>query len=273
VTGGSGGLGEAIASALSDNGWTVFAASRSGRINSPKPGVHPIKLDVTDELAIVSALETMIAQTGRLDAVIANAGINVSAPFEELPPHRAREIMETNFWGVANVARAALPYMRAQRSGTILAVGSLAGLVSPPGEALYAASKHALEGFLEALRYEVHEFGIRILLAEPGFIRTRLAESESVPPSIPDYSRMRAALAAHWHTNIADGMPAEKAAAALVEMIENPPALRRRIGKDALWIPRLKQMLPARLFFSIVQKKFGINRSHGAQRVMQSPPI
>lgn len=258
VTGGSSGLGAAIVLELAEHGWTVYAASRSGRNSSTLNTVRPIVLDVTDEQKVGETITAIVKDTGRLDAVIANAGINASAPFEELPSIRARQIVETNFWGVANVTRAALPHMRARRSGAILAIGSLAGFVAPPGEALYAASKHALEGFFEALQYEVHEFGIRILLAEPGFIRTALAESEPISPSIPEYSRTREALVAHWRENLRNGMPAAKAALAVVEMIENPPTLRRRIGNDAVWIPRLKRALPARLFFSIVRGMFGL---------------
>jgi short-subunit dehydrogenase len=111
--------------------------------------------------------------------LVNNAGINISGVFEELSAAQGRAIVDTNFHGVADTIRAFLPAMRERRPGTLLTIGSLAGLLAPPGEAFYAASKHALEGLHEALQHELHRFGIRVCLAEPGFIRTDLARSVS----------------------------------------------------------------------------------------------
>ena len=117
--------------------------------------------------------------------------------------------MDTNFYGVTGMIRAFLPEMRKRRSGTIPTIGSLAGLMAPSGEAFYAASKHALEGFLEALQYEVAPFGVRVCLAEPGFIATNLASAPAeTDGTIPDYDAVRQALKAKWEASISAEMKA-----------------------------------------------------------------
>lgn len=257
VTGGSAGLGAEIARSLSASGWCVWAGSR--RAVSPGKGVNGIALDVTDPASIRESVGAIIKQVGQLDAVICNAGINVSAPAEELPGSRARAIVDTNLWGTIDTVRAVLPALRESR-GSIVAIGSLAGVVSPPGEAYYAASKHGLRGFLESLRYEVARQGVRVTLVEPGFIQTDLAKgAEPDWPLMPEYDRLRAQLAHHWHEAIAGGMPPRKVARHVLTLVrdKNPP-LRTRIGADALLVPFLKAVLPAKLFFRIAGRKFGI---------------
>jgi NAD(P)-dependent dehydrogenase (short-subunit alcohol dehydrogenase family) len=151
VTGASAGLGAAMARALARKGWHVFAASRSAG-SDPGRGlvdghVEPLGMDVTQETSISTGLVRVSERGLVLDLLINNAGINVSGVVEEMPREQGRAIMDTNFYGVVDTIRAVLPHMRKRRRGTILTIGSLAGLVAPPGEAYYAASKHALEGF------------------------------------------------------------------------------------------------------------------------------
>ena len=129
VTGGSSGLGAEIAVQLARRGWTTYAASRRGTRTGNAENLHALILDVTDETAVDRAVERIVAEHGHLDAVVANAGVNASAPFEEVPAQLARALMETNFWGAVNAARAALPVMRRQRYGVFCTIGSLGGLV------------------------------------------------------------------------------------------------------------------------------------------------
>jgi short-subunit dehydrogenase len=148
--------------------------------------------------------------------------------------------------------------------GSILAVGSLAGIVAPPGEAYYAASKHGLRGFLESLRYEVGPQGVRVALVEPGFIRTDLAmnNAETQWTQMPEYDGLRAQLARHWQQAIAGGMLPEAVSRRIVDLIgQRDPPFRTRIGTTAIWVPRLKAVLPERIFFCIVARVFGIGTS------------
>lgn len=136
----------------------------------------------------------------------------------------------------------------------------LAGIVAPPGEAYYAASKHGVRGFLESLQYEVSGFGIRVHLAEPGFIRTDLAAKQAPPDLVePEYDALRRQLAGHWKHSIESGMRASDAARRIVDIVEKPGApFRTRMGRDAVWIPRLKMLLPNSIFFALTRRWFGI---------------
>jgi len=159
------------------------------------------------------------------------AGINVNGVFEELSGAQTRAIIDTNFHGVADLLHGFLPAMRERRSGTVLTIGSLAGLLAPPGEAVYAASKHALEGLHESLHHELHRFGIRVCLAEPGFIAIDLARAATSPSlCIADCETLRLALHEHCTTSIAKGMPAERAARETLDWALQGRGLRRRFG-------------------------------------------
>lgn len=264
VSGGSSGLGAALCAELAGRGWHVLAASRraTAPVLAPVAGdgvIEPLALDVSCPASIAD-LAHRLGQSGRMpELLVNNAGINISGVFEELSAAQGRAILDTNFHGVADMLRAFLPAMRERRRGTILTIGSLAGLLAPPGEACYAASKHALEGLHEALQHELHRFGIRVCLAEPGFIRTDLARS--VPPpelSIADYAPLRQKLRAHWAASVAGGMAAEAAAGEIVRWALEGRGLRRRFGADARWLPWLKALLPQGAYAAGVRRRFGV---------------
>jgi NAD(P)-dependent dehydrogenase (short-subunit alcohol dehydrogenase family) len=263
VTGASGGLGAAMARVLAETGWHVFAASRSARsdpVGDRGDGcVEPLHMDVTQEISIRAALAQVLQRGLSLDLLINNAGMDVSGVVEEIPREQGRAVMNTNFYGVVDTIRAALPHMREGRRGTILTIGSLAGLVAPPGEAYYPASKHAVEGFLESLQYEVAPFGVRICLAEPGFIRTNLAcGAVNAPASCADYDTTRAALKRHWMAAIDAGMPVDDMAKRIVDWAVNGRGFRKRFGLDALLAPIAKQLLPESIYFSGARRRFSI---------------
>jgi NAD(P)-dependent dehydrogenase (short-subunit alcohol dehydrogenase family) len=263
VTGASGGLGAAMARALARNGWHVFAASRSAASGrggeSADERVEPLYMDVTHESSIRAALARVSERGLVIDLLINNAGINVSSVFEEMPREQGRTIMDTNFYGVVDTIRAVFPRMRERRRGTILTIGSLAALVAPPGEAYYAAGKQALEGFLESFQYEATLFGVRVCLAEPGFIRTNLARGAvDIPATCADYDDIRAALKQHWVAAIDAGMPVNDMAERIVNWALTGRSFRKRFGPDALWIPIAKHLLPEAVFFSVTRRKFGI---------------
>lgn len=264
VSGGSSGLGAAISAALAERGFHVLAASR--RATAPavaQPGgkgvIEPLALDVCCPASIAD-LARHLERRGQMPKLLVNnAGINISGVFEELSAAQGRAILDTNFHGVADTIRAFLPAMRERRHGTILTIGSLAGLLAPPGEAWYAASKHALEGLHEALQHELHRFGIRVCLAEPGFIRTDLARSAAAcEQAIADYASVRQGLREHWMSSVAAGMAADRAARDIVDWALDGRGMRRRFGADARWLPWLKSVLPESAYAAGLRRRFGV---------------
>jgi NAD(P)-dependent dehydrogenase (short-subunit alcohol dehydrogenase family) len=263
VTGGSAGLGAAICSELAARGWHVLAASRRATAPTVEAGcagaIEPIVLDVCRPQTITELARKLADRGSSPELLVNNAGINISGVFEELSLAQGRMIIDTNLHGAADTIRAFLPQMRERRRGTILTIGSLAGLLAPPGEAYYAASKHALEGLHEALQHELHCFGIRVCLAEPGFIRTDLARSAAAcEHSIADYASVRQGLRDHWMSSVAAGMAAERAARDIVDWALDGRGMRRRFGADARWLPWLKAVLPEGAYAAGLRRRFGV---------------
>lgn len=177
ITGASSGFGKACAEHLCRRGYQVFGTSRHASPAAPAEGgagvtLDLMRMDVDDDDSVQWGIEAVVRRAGRLDVVINNAGIGIAGAVEDTTIAEARAQLETNFYGALRVCRAALPIMRAQGSGTIINISSVGGLVGVPLQALYCASKFALEGLSEALRLEVRPFGIRVVLVEPGDART-----------------------------------------------------------------------------------------------------
>lgn len=184
ITGTSRGMGTDFARAALDAGHHVVATGRDPERVTTAVGQHEellaVALDVTDERTVRSAVDAAIERFGRIDVLVNNAGSFQGGFFEEVSPEQFRAQMETNFFGALSVTRAVLPVMRAQRSGRVITISSTAGIVAGAGGSAYAASKFALEGWMEALHDEVLPFGIHTTVVEPGFFRTDLlAEGSS----------------------------------------------------------------------------------------------
>src|SRR6516165_7137806 len=180
ITGASSGFGRAFAEYAMDQGHNVAAAARNmaalREIEALAPErVLAVGLDVTKPDQAVAAVEAAVARFGRIDVLINNAGYSIVGAFEETPDAELRAVMETNFYGVMNVTRAALPQLRAQRAGAVVNISSLGGQLSMGGFGAYSASKFALEGMSEALAQELAPFGVKVLIVEPGQFRTALA--------------------------------------------------------------------------------------------------
>ena len=159
ITGGSSGIGKSIGEYLHQKGFTVYGTSRNPEkiTNSVFPLVA---LDVRNASSIQQAVAAVIASCGRIDVVINNAGVGITGPLEEIPTEEIKNNFETNFFGPIEVMKAVLPQMRAQKSGLIINVTSIAGYMGLPYRSVYSASKGALELITEALRMEVKSFGI-----------------------------------------------------------------------------------------------------------------
>src|SRR5437660_4331303 len=174
VTGASSGIGQAAARALVGAGFTVYGTSRRATAGETRGGVVFLALDVTDDESVAGAVREVLERSGRIDVLVNNAGVGVSGAAEESSVEQARALFETNVFGSIRMTRAVLPQMREQRSGRIINVSSIVGLIPVPYMALYASSKHALEGYSESVDHEVHDQVVRVLLVGPGRPKTAL---------------------------------------------------------------------------------------------------
>lgn len=174
LTGASSGIGYQTAEYLVKQGHIVYgAARRTEKMESLREsGVRPLKLDVTDEVSVSEAVKTVIDAEGRIDVLINNAGYGSYGAIEDVSLEEARKQFDVNLFGVAMLTKQVLPYMRKQKSGTIINVSSMGGRVTTYFGAWYHATKYALEAFSDALRMEVGDFGIRVAIIEPGGIKT-----------------------------------------------------------------------------------------------------
>ncbi|HLN02100.1 MAG TPA: SDR family NAD(P)-dependent oxidoreductase [Bryobacteraceae bacterium] len=194
VTGSASGLGRNIAEAVLASGDRLVATARDPRrlqdlVEKYGDQVRATPLDVADEGEASAAVQVAVDAFGRLDVVVNNAGYGDVAPFEQLSSERFKAVVDTNFYGVVNVTRAALPIMRMQQSGCILQISSVGGRLALPGSTPYHAAKWAVGGFTESLAQEVAPFGVKVCALEPGGMRTNwgVRAHKDVPDLLPDY--------------------------------------------------------------------------------------
>jgi NAD(P)-dependent dehydrogenase (short-subunit alcohol dehydrogenase family) len=243
ITGAGRGMGIDSARAALGAGHAVVATARNADTVTAALGEHEyllaVPLDVTDLAAAEAAVKATVERFGRIDVLVNNAGNLYAGFFEDLSPADIRAQIETNLFGPMNVTRAVLPVMRAQRSGLVITITSTAGIVGQAFSSAYAASKFAVEGWIESLAPEVEPFSIRTILVEPGYFRTELLTPESTTyaeHSIDDYAERTAQIKTGQRgmNGQQPGDPAKLAAALLtVAQFENPP--RRWIaGADAI---------------------------------------
>jgi NAD(P)-dependent dehydrogenase (short-subunit alcohol dehydrogenase family) len=244
ITGAARGMGVDLANAALGAGHRVVATARDAAKVAQVLGEHEnllaLSLDVTDAAAARSAAEAAVERFGRIDVLVNNAGNFYAGYFEEISDAQFRAQMETNFFGPLNVTRAILPVMRAQRSGHVITITSAAGIIGQEFCAAYAASKFALEGWMESLRYDVEPFGIHTTIVEPGFFRTELLVegASSIWPelSIEDYAQRTEQTITAWKSmNGQQGGDPAKLGAALVTLagLTTPP-LRFVAGADVV---------------------------------------
>ena len=243
VTGAGRGLGVDIAKAALAAGHAVVATGRNPDRVSAAIGesgdILAVKLDVTDSADGEAAVAAAVDRFGRIDVLVNNAGNFNAGFFEELGPEEFRAQIETTFFGPVNVTRAALPVMRAQRSGLVVTISSTAGLEGGEFTSAYAASKFGVEGWMESLAPEVAPFGIRTMLVEPGFFRTELLTPESTmyaASSIEDYAERTEQTVSAWKAmNGQQGGDPAKLAHALVHLAgQEEPPVRFAAGADAV---------------------------------------
>lgn len=248
ITGCSTGIGRATAEAAAAAGHRVVATARrpdalAALVDRFPDTVLALPLEVRDDAAVAAAVEAAIARFGRVDVLVNNAGIGYFSTIEESTPADAHEVMDANFWGAAAVTTALLPHLRAQRSGHIFTVSSIAGVRGSAGLGYYCASKFAVSGFMEALAAEVAHLGIRVTLLEPGPIRSQWipsgAKNEDV---LPDYAPVMEPFWERIHAlpGRQPGSPAAAAEAMLRLADEAEPPLHLICGAHAVTQTRAK---------------------------------
>jgi len=247
VTGASSGIGKAIAERLATAGYQVYGTSR----HAATPGqrrFEMLSLDVTSDVAVEAAVNAVLRAEGRIDLLVNNAGFSVApAGAEESSIAQARAVFDTNFFGVVRMIRAVVPHMRRQRNGRIVNIGSVLGFLPAPYMALYAATKHALEGYSESLDHEVRTRGIRVSVIEPAYTKTHFDANLLEPDAkLDEYREARAAVTTQLRAVLETAdEPAVVADVVLAAASAARPKLRYTAGSLANSLRLLRPFAPA----------------------------
>jgi NAD(P)-dependent dehydrogenase (short-subunit alcohol dehydrogenase family) len=248
ITGASSGIGLATAEHFLSKGWNVAASMRDpARVSvlGENPQLIRPQLDVSDPSSIAKAVDTVLAQWGRIDVLVNNAGYGLIGPFEAANDAQIRRQFEVNVFGLMAVSRAILPAMREAGGGALVNISSMAGYACFPYYSLYHAGKWAVEGFSESLRYELEAFGIRVKLVEPGLIKTDFHTRSKVCVSAEVYAHNAAKAFGRMEKFHAWSSPVEKAAATIYQAATDKSSkLRYPIGWDAKMLYYLKPIAP-----------------------------
>jgi NAD(P)-dependent dehydrogenase (short-subunit alcohol dehydrogenase family) len=261
VTGASAGIGRACADRLAFAGWTVIGASRRGTASASWQGMV---MDVDDPESVLAGVGQVIRDHGRLDALVAAAGWGIAGAVEFTSIDEAKAQFETNFWGAVRVSQAVLPHLREQGGGQIVLLSSIGGVIGIPFQAFYSASKFALEGFAEALAYEVAPFGVRVTLVQPGNFRTDFTASRKLAhasTSATAYSSAQAKAVELMERDEVNGAdPADVAAVVQRVLAAKNPPRRVSVGKAGERLGLLaKRMLPFRVFEAAAKSSLGVS--------------
>jgi NAD(P)-dependent dehydrogenase (short-subunit alcohol dehydrogenase family) len=256
VTGSSSGIGYETALTLARNSFLTYATMRSlnksenvksiaAKENLP---IRITQLDVTDSVSINNAVQAILSETGRIDVLVNNAGYVLDGAFEDLSMDEIKAQYETNVFGLIRTTQAVLPAMRKQKSGTIVNISSIAGRIGYPGGSAYISTKFAVEGLSESMAYELEPFGIKVIIIEPGVIRTNIFNSvvvakKSQDPNSP-YAQIKQKVASSFERMMKNASSPEIVAKVVLEAVTNEnPDLRYLAGKDAkTWLDAKRNM-------------------------------
>jgi NAD(P)-dependent dehydrogenase (short-subunit alcohol dehydrogenase family) len=262
VVGASSGIGEASATQLSGRGHTVFGSSRDpARVRAP--GVIPVELELTDEDSVRRCVAEVLAQAGRIDALVYSAGFFVAGAAEETTAELAMSQLDAYFVGAHRLVRAVLPAMRERGEGRLVLMSSSAAVAAIPFHAVYSASKAALEHYAEALRYEVEPLGIGVSCIEGTSVRTGAATSARTGEEpVQAYEPARTRVVENFRRSQVEGPPPETIAAAIVRAVEaRRMRPRYRVGFNARSLPYLRALLPEALVRRLFARFFGMPRA------------
>src|SRR5438128_4290130 len=256
VTGASSGIGKATAERLATAGYKVYGTSRRGATPGQR-SFEMLSLDVTSDESVAAAVNALLRSEGRVDLLVNNAGFSVApAGAEESSIEQARAIFETNFFGIVRMTRAVVPHMRRQGAGRIINIGSVLGFLPAPYMALYAATKHAVEGYSESLDHELRTRGIRVSVIEPAYTKTKFdANFLEADSKLEEYRGVGAALGKQMKDVLeAAEEPGVVADVVLKAALAARPKLRYAAGGLANRLRMLRRFAPASLVDAGVRK-------------------
>jgi NAD(P)-dependent dehydrogenase (short-subunit alcohol dehydrogenase family) len=256
ISGASRGIGLAIAKTLRGRGAVVVGTSRTA--TDKTPGL--VTLDVTNDASVSACVADVIAKHGRIDVLIANAGYDLYGALEDTSLAEFADQIDTNLMGVVRMVKTVLPQMRAQGSGRIIVIGSLGGQIGLPMNSAYAASKFALQGFCESLRLELATSGISVAIVTPPAVATdTLATSirQTTGGPSPLTARTDAMVATMRNEGAASAISPQHVAAVVEKTVfARHLRLNNPVGAQATWLPRLKALVPQRLFEGMLLRRF-----------------
>lgn len=262
VTGASSGIGHATANWLAKAGYKVYGTSRRGA-QAMQGGITMLTLDVTDDASVSALVSELIRREGGIDLLVNNAGFGIApAGAEESSLEQAQALFDTNFFGIVRMTRAVVPHMRRQGHGRIINIGSILGVVPMPYVALYVASKHAVEGYSEALDHELRTRGIRVSVIEPAFTKTQFeANTIEADATLDEYRTVRASLAKVLSQSMASADDPDIVAKVVVKAASAArPKLRYTAGAAAARLSLLRTFAPAAMLDSGIRKSLQLDR-------------
>lgn len=235
ITGASSGFGLMLANNLHQQGYNVIGTSRNPEKLQATVPFKVLALDITDENSIKEFTKRLFETVNQLDILVNNAGYMLTGLAEETSTEAGKLQFETNFWGTVNVTKAILPYFRKQKFGQIITVSSMMGLITIPMKSMYAASKHALEGYFKTLRFEVSQFNIKVSMVEPMWAKTNLGTNMiSVDGNIAEYKNYKGQVNKYIKNGMAEGDDPSVIVNKIIEVINaKNQKFRNIVGKMA----------------------------------------
>jgi len=258
--GASKGIGLQTANKLYQHGHTVYGTSRNPN-KANNTDFELLAMDVGDTDSVQQAVDHVVTTEGRIDVLINNAGYDLYGAAEETSMEELIQQVDTNFFGVVRAIQAVAPIMRQQQHGKIINTSSIGGLLSLPFNSAYAASKYALEGYSESLRYELMPFNVYVSLVEPGGVRTNTLDTSiiEVQEGHVAYEKRRANMVNHMRNLSATGVSMEAVANTILKITETAkPRLRYAVGNQARFSPTMKLLLPQGIYERFIKSQFAI---------------
>ena len=275
LTGASSGIGKASAEKLSSAGYSVYGTSRRGA-KAGQQSFAMLALDVTSDASVESVVSEVIRLEGRIDLLVNNAGFGVApAAAEESSIAQAKAIFDTNFFGLVRMTRAVVPHMREQGVGRIINIGSVLGFLPMPYGALYAATKHAVEGYSESLDHELRTQGIRVSVIEPAYTKTQFDANFVEPDArLDEYREVRASLAATVKQVMTTADSPDVVADAVLKAASAPrPKLRYTAGKLAARLRLLRRFAPTIALDAGIRKDLRLDAGGAASAAHRQLPV
>lgn len=268
ITGSSSGIGKALCHGFHRQGCRVVAtARRLETIGDLKAqNMLTLALDVTDSAAVKQVVETILDREGRIDILVNNAGFGQFGPLMDISQPQLKAQFQTNVLAPLDLVQQVAPAMKRQRSGMIINIGSISGVVTTPFAGAYCASKAALHSLSDALRMEMAPFGIRVVMVQPGAIQSNFGNAAAqnlagVILSQSWYSPLEPMIRARANLSQGGATPVNRFAEQMVAAVMKAhPSAVVRLGKKSWWLPLLKRLLPSRLLDALLKRRFGLNQ-------------